>query len=177
MSDIFKELEDNYQITKRLSFSLDDYLEDNCDDEELTFLTSDDGIKPPPSTPVVFEVPFLQSSCFFYEPDCDSSNSVEYEIQGVPKSKLLIFSENAFYKMPTNTRSDAYKIWNDAGIFQLDTLHNIESSLLSWADKSAELEILDGKIVKIKWKSGSGYVCESSWSAFVKWILCASTSG
>jgi hypothetical protein len=166
-SDVFDQLEDTIQFntkSRRFSLSIDDGY--NTDyDEEIAFLTNT------PSTTPEFEVAQLDNS-LCYDPDLVEDKL----IQDIPKSQLLISSKTdiSFHKIPKNKGCAAYKIWNEAGIPELETLHRIESSLLDWADKSAELEISDGKITKIKWKSCSGYDFQSSWTAFIKWILCAS---
>ncbi len=83
----------------------------------------------------------------------------------------------ALYKIPKNVLSDAHKIWKIATIPEVDTIYNIEHQLFEWASNNAFLEIRDNKIISIKWKSLSGYYFKSSWSAFIKWIICASVYG
>lgn len=179
--DIFQQLDNNMHFndkSRRFSLSIDGSFNTEYD-EEIEFLTSDILSV----TPNTFEVPKIDS-CIYYDPGTDNIlySSPNYNlveeilIQGIPKSQLIINSKMdiSFYKIPINRRSDPYRIWNEAGIPELETLYRIETSLLDWANKFAELKISDGKITKIKWKSNSGYEVNSSWPAFIKWILCAS---
>ena len=83
----------------------------------------------------------------------------------------------ALYKIPKNVSSDVHKIWKAAKIPEIDTMYQIERQLFEWASINATLELRNTKIISIKWKSSSGYGFKSSWTAFIKWIICASVYG
>ncbi len=190
--DLFEQLEADQFASKcrRFSYSIDDSIQvkDEHIDSELEFLYSD--ISAPPSSPAdstvgatvvpldTFQVPYLQNDNdggIYYDAD-DELLKEEQEPRNVP---LLIssYTDMTLYKIPKNITSDAYKIWKAATIPEIDTIYNIERQLFEWASNNTSLEIRDNKIVSIKWKSLRGYGFQSSWAAFIKWILCASVNG
>jgi hypothetical protein len=126
-----------------------------------------------------FQVPHLQNDNdggIYYDADDGRLKEEEQEPHNVP---LLIssYTDMTLYKIPKSITSDAHKIWKAATIPEIDTMYNIERQLFEWACNNASLEIRDNKIISIKWKSLGGYGFQSSWTAFVKWIICASVYG
>jgi hypothetical protein len=103
------------------------------------------------------------------------------DIQGslnFSKEELLISSTSDItnYKCPPRISSDARKIWKSANIPRISNAREIEILLLNWAFTYASLEIRDRKIISINWQSKSNCRCQSTWKAFIKWILCACLS-
>ncbi len=159
--DVFQLLESESFDTKCRWFSCSiDENDGEYEDNELMFLHS--GLVPPPSSPIIEDSGIIYS---------DNTNEDE--------NKYLISSKTdySFYNIPKRITSDAYKIWKDANIPETDTIYHIELKLLEWARINATLEIMDNKIISITWKSVSGCGFQSSWSAFIKWIICASVHG
>lgn len=157
--DVFEEILGTHN--RRLSLSIpEEYDTYNTYDSEIAFICKSMPIAPPPSPSSHSHIKDIQTS-------------LDY-----PKQVLFISSlhNRRVYKMPHIKSIDAYKIWNEAGI-PLNAYENIiESQLLDWAYTYAQLEIVDRKIVSIKWSGSSNSICEASWPAFLKWILCASIS-
>jgi hypothetical protein len=107
----------------------------------------------------------------------DSLTDCDKEID-VDKAMLLTSSRKnkSVYKKPSLTSGDARKLWEDAGIPTLTYMYTIEEKLLNWALNHAHLEIKDMKIQRIIWESPSSKcICKSSWNAFLRWIICASS--
>jgi hypothetical protein len=99
-------------------------------------------------------------------------------ILNFPKNKLLVFynSEPKRYKRPDTNTIDVFHIWKNANIPKVASIQDIEILLLDWAHTYASLEIdeKDKKITKITWHLLNKTICISTWSAFIKWIICAS---
>ena len=119
--------------------------------------------------------------------DDDDDNDLELESNPpTPKQPILSFSKDdlltssatniQIYKRPSKSSSDARKVWKYAKIASIATIREIEIKLLDWAFSYASLEIIDKQIIKITWRTDSNCVCMCSWTAFLRWILCASTS-
>ncbi len=83
------------------------------------------------------------------------------------------------FKIPSMKVKDARQIWIAADISEVASYNEIETKLLKWAEKSAELRVDKGRGhgLIITWKSASGCSCTAKWYSFVRWILCASLSG
>ena len=92
------------------------------------------------------------------------------------KCGLLISSplDTTLYKAPKS--GDAVMIWKYAKIPAQACIREIESGLIDWAFTYATLEVIEGHISKVIWTTQSECKCSSSWSAFIRWILCASVS-
>lgn len=104
-------------------------------------------------------------------------NSIQ-SILTYPKERLLIssFSDKQLYRQPNKKSYDARKIWRYAKVSHNATIREIEMKLLDWAFTYASLVIENNTIKSITWNIHSGDKCASSWSAFLKWIICASLS-
>jgi hypothetical protein len=80
------------------------------------------------------------------------------------------------YKIPTEKANDVREIWMQAKIAEEETAYNIEIKLICWAFDFAIANVDKRKITKITWITSSGCKCDSTWKAFLNWIICASTS-
>lgn len=90
---------------------------------------------------------------------------------------MPIYSYNKIkYKIPTDKAKDAREIWLQAKIGDEEIAYNIELKLICWAFDFAIANVSHNKITKITWITSSGCKCDSTWKAFLNWILCASTS-
>jgi hypothetical protein len=98
-------------------------------------------------------------------------NNIHYEIQ------LISQENNIEIKKPTNSSTDAFKIWSMANIPDSTTIRQIEIYLIEWALKYATLEIdIENKLIKsIKWTTSQNYSCSSTWKAFLSWIICSTS--
>lgn len=98
-------------------------------------------------------------------------NNIHYEIQ------LISQENNIEIKKPTNSSTDAFKIWSMANIPDSTTIRQIEIYLIEWALKYATLEIdIENKLIKsIKWTTSQNYSCSSTWKAFLSWIVCSTS--
>ncbi len=94
-----------------------------------------------------------------------------------PREFLLIssLSNKNLYKIPPKSSYYARKIWEEAGIPNMECLYKIEMKLLDWAFINARLEI-DTSIKSITWTSANNTKYTTSWKTFLKWIICASTN-
>jgi len=92
------------------------------------------------------------------------------------KAGLLISSplDTTLYKVPKS--GDVVNIWKYAKIPAQACIRDIESGLIDWAFTYATLEVTEGRISKVIWTTQNDCKCSSSWSAFIRWILCASIS-
>jgi hypothetical protein len=93
-----------------------------------------------------------------------------------PISKLVSAGRaDKKFKIPSPKVKDARQIWISADIGDIASYNEIETKLLKWAEKFAEIKTeRKGHGVIITWKSASGCVCTAKWYSFVRWILCAS---
>lgn len=93
-----------------------------------------------------------------------------------PISKLVSAGRaDKKFKIPSIKVKDARYIWISADIDDVASYNEIETKLLKWAEKYAEIKIeRKGYGLIITWKSVSGCVCTAKWYSFVRWILCAS---
>lgn len=185
--DVFDELDQiKRQSNIRRSFSLPDSYND-----DVLLSSIDDTIEypdpPPPSPelelyPITIEIPDDNLNNITYSQNSDDEIDLHInDIQNFinfPKTELIISSpyDNKLYKQPSKKSFDARYIWKSAKIPSVSYIYNIECLLLNWAYTYADLEIIDTKINKIKWKSKSNCECESTWRGFLKWIICASLS-
>jgi hypothetical protein len=80
------------------------------------------------------------------------------------------------YIIPSKSAYDARRIWKRARIPHYSIVRDIETKLVNWAFKYAQLKIVDNKIQMISWITHSKCICSSTWSAFIKWMLCACLS-
>lgn len=190
--DVFEELDQIQSQTKlrRFSLSLPEIDQDTIDQELANI---NELLYPSPTPPPSPQITYDKSSIILQIPDednfyldpfpIDSSESEDEtpisDIQSTlhfSKDDLLISSYNdkTLYKKPSRKSSDARKIWKQAKIPKASVIHDIESLLLDWAFTHSFLEIEDKKIKSIIWRSKSNCRCQSTWPAFLKWILCAS---
>ena len=149
-------------------------------DRRFSFSIPEDSPPTPPSTPrLTIHIP--------EENDNDLElDDLELESNPpTPKQPTLDFSKeelltsstsNQIYKRPSKKALDARKVWKYAKIPSVATIREIEIKLLDWAFTYASLEIIDKKIILITWRTHSNCVCSCSWTAFLRWIVCASTS-
>jgi hypothetical protein len=182
-------------------FILNDYLYENdvkqlltevfedCDlvttnkQRRLSFSVPDD-VKKITSTQETFTarlpilIPGEEDDVFFFLENCNDIvetfpiNPIQTSLDS--RDVLLITTENPkLYRIPPNTTADTRRIWIHANIPQAARIRDIEMKLLDWAFTYANLEIIDKKITWIDWKLGNT-TCGSTWSAFLKWILCGS---
>lgn len=189
--DIFDELEGIKQIPRRFSLSLPD----EFDDVHMDTIEQNIEIpSAPPSSPQQEPIPTqrltiqIPDDDFYLDLNDNSYNSSDDEkdepikdIQGslgFSKEDLLISSirDIMLYKCPPRKSFDARKIWKLAKIPRRAYIREIETLLLDWAFTYAVLEISGKKIVKISWTSKSNCHCQSTWPAFIRWIVCASVS-
>lgn len=93
-----------------------------------------------------------------------------------PISKLVSAGRNnKKFTIPSLKVKDARQIWISANIEDVASYNEIETKLLKWAEKNAEICCdKKGHGLIITWKSASGCVCTAKWYSFVRWILCAS---
>jgi len=196
--DVFDEIDIIRSTDKirRFSFSIpNDDINNNKNDLEL--LTINSPYEPPTPPPSPELISYDKSSIVIQIPDSDDFNlyldttlinssdseddTLISDIQpflNYSKKDLLIYSERDLnvYKKPPRKSFDARKIWKQAKIPKTANIYIIESLLLDWAFSHAYLEIKDKKIKKIKWISKSQCRCESTWHAFLKWIVCSTVS-
>jgi hypothetical protein len=190
-TDVFEELEEirTQNKLRRFSFSIPES-DHNPIEIELANINNFNVSPTPPSSPqiiydkssITLQIP--EDDNFYLEAfPIDSSESDDdkpiSDIQTTlhfSKEDLLISSHNdrTVYKKPSRKSADARKIWKQAKIRRSAVTSDIESLLLDWAFTHAFLEIEGKKIKSIIWKSKSNCRCQSTWAAFLKWILCAS---
>jgi hypothetical protein len=93
-----------------------------------------------------------------------------------PISKLVSAGRaDKKFKIPSLKVKDAQQIWISADIGDIASYNEIETKLLKWAEKCAEIRCeKKGHGLIITWKSASGCVCTAKWYSFIRWILCAS---
>ena len=96
-----------------------------------------------------------------------------------PISKLVSAGmDNKKFTIPSLKVKDARQIWISADIADVASYNEIETKLLKWAGKNAEIRTEQNKRSEhgliITWKSVSGCSCTAKWYSFVRWILCAS---
>lgn len=176
--DVFDEIrqDDFLNRSRQFSFSIPDDSDFKVD-EELNSLLSTSKTALFIDPPITSEED-TSNYTFFYETDDEQEALIMNDIQSsltFPKTELLLSSKNdkVFYKMPSKSAKDVYTIWKAARIPRAATRYNIEILLLDWAHTHATLEIVDKRIAYIKWKSVNNSICEATWSAFLKWFLCA----
>jgi hypothetical protein len=104
----------------------------------------------------------------------DLQGAIDY-----PKECLLITPpDNTFlYTMPPPSTADTRHIWIQAHIPKRACIRDIEYLLLDWAYTYAHLEIVDRRVKYIAWPTSSGCVCQATWAAFLRWIICATPAG
>jgi hypothetical protein len=181
--DIFDELEGIKKSPRRFSLSLPKEFDDVHMD------TIEESIQIPPAPPPsprptiqISDEDYIDLNIHSYHSSDEEQEPQQIkDIQsslGFSKEDLLISSllDKTIYKCPPRKSFDARKIWKLAKIPQRTYIRNIEILLLDWAFTYAVLEISGKKIVKITWTSKSNCRCESTWAAFVRWIVCASVS-
>jgi hypothetical protein len=115
----------------------------------------------------------------YLEPEEDSIGVVKLNLAD-PISKLVSSSRtDKKFKIPSMKVKDARQIWIAADISDVASYNEIETKLLRWAEKNAEVRLDNGRGhgLIITWKSASGCSCTAKWYSFVRWILCASLSG
>jgi hypothetical protein len=95
-----------------------------------------------------------------------------------PKTDLLISNnfDTILYKRPSKKSPDVRYVWKSARIPKYANIMNIEILLLNWVYTFGSLEIIDKQITKVKWFSKNNSLCESTWRAFLTWILCGCIS-
>jgi hypothetical protein len=153
------------------------------------------GVSPPSSPPLRpntdERVAVLIPEDDFYLNDLDAAADDDSEAGGpeplkdiqdmldYPKDCLLITSHysKVFYKRPGHAAADARHIWKQAHLPRSACIQDIEYLLLDWAFTYAHLEIKDRTVREVAWLTKSQCVCRSTWSAFLHWILCASSTG
>jgi hypothetical protein len=166
--------ENYYSAERELSYDIFDELNYRLNTNRFSFSIPEDSPPTPPSTPrLTIHIP-------------EEKDDLELESNPpTPKQPILDFSKeelltsstsNQIYKRPSKKSGDARKVWKYAKIPSIATIREIEMKLLDWAFTYASLEIIDKKIRLITWRSHSNCLCSSSWTAFLRWILCASTS-
>jgi hypothetical protein len=110
------------------------------------------------------------------EPEDDSIGVIKLNLAD-PISKLVSASRtDKKFKIPSIGVRDARQIWIAADISDVASYNEIETKLLKWAEKGAELRADKGRGhgLIITWKSASGCACTAKWYSFIRWILCAS---
>ena len=193
-TDVFEELDQikTQNKLRRFSFSIPDNFPDHESIEiELANINQSNVSPTPPPSPqitcdkstITLQIPDDLNN-FYLEPfPIDSSESEDdkpiSDIQSTihfSKEDLLISSymDRTLYKKPSRKSADARKIWKQAKIPKAAISRDIESLVLDWAFTHASLEIKGKKIQSITWTSKSNCNCQSTWRAFLKWILCAS---
>ncbi len=113
------------------------------------------------------------------DPEIDSIGVVKLNLAD-PISKLVNAGRtDKKFKIPSTKVKDARQIWIAADIGDIASYNEIETKLLKWAEKAAELRVDKGRGhgLIITWKSASGCECTAKWYSFIRWILCASLSG
>ena len=116
---------------------------------------------------------------YLLEPEEDSIGVVKLNLAD-PISKLVNAGRtDKKFKIPSTKVKDARQIWIAADISEVASYNEIETKLLKWAEKAAELRVDKGRGhgLIITWKSASGCSCTAKWYSFVRWILCACLSG
>ncbi len=95
-----------------------------------------------------------------------------------PREVKLISStdDTIRYMIPSKNANDARRIWKRARIPYYSNATEIETRLISWAFKHAQIKVVDDTIRTISWLTHSNCICTSTWSAFIKWMLCASSN-
>jgi hypothetical protein len=172
-NDVFDELFQSR--AQRFSMSMpNDEDENECDDKEMAFLNYLQSLSRPPS-------PNSDAIDSMYYYDTDNESSPIKDIQTLlpfPKNELIITEkyDTKLYKIPPKTSLDAHTIWKAANIPQMANLYTIEWRLLDWAYTYADIFINNKKVIRVQWKSANKSLCEASWSAFLKWIMCACNS-
>jgi hypothetical protein len=183
--DIFDELEEDLAKSKRrFSLSLPKEF-----DDDVSLDSIEESIQVPPAPPPSpTQRPTIEISdedsylnLHSYNSSDDEKEEPIKDIQGslgFSKEDLLISSTRdiMLYKCPPRKSFDARKIWKLAKIPRRAYIREIETLLLDWAFTYAVLEISGKKIVKISWTSKSNCHCQSTWPAFIRWIICASVS-
>ncbi len=188
--DVFDELE-TLKKSRRFSLSLPEDFDDIHLESVEQFIQTPSA---PPSSPQLEPVPTerltiqVPDDDFYLDLNENSYHSSDEEKEtqikdiqtslGFSKEDLLITSlaDKTLYKCPPQKSFDARKIWKLAKIPRHAYIRDIETLLLDWAFTYAVLEISDKKIVNITWKSKSNCRCESTWPAFLRWMLCATVS-
>lgn len=84
--------------------------------------------------------------------------------------------DKTVYFMPPKTSGDTRKIWRYAKIPAWAFARDIEIQLIDWAYTYADLVIEDRQIKKITWTTKSNSKCSSTWTAFIRWIICSTLS-
>ncbi len=95
-----------------------------------------------------------------------------------PKELLLITQRNNtfLYTMPEPASADVRSIWIQAHIPKRACIQDIEYLLLDWAYTYAHLEIVDKYVKYVVWPTSGNCVCQASWPAFLRWIICATSA-
>lgn len=183
--DLNKLIAENYYSSEG-QIAYDNDVFDELNSFGTRFLISED-IVPPPPPPTPDQTPRLrliipEEKYDDVELDMVESNlPTPINIQQTldfSKELLMISSiyDNTICKIPSKKSQDARKIWEYAKIPSVATVREIEYKLLDWAYTYASLEIVDNKIIRITWHSHSNCTCISTWSAFLKWIICSTKS-
>ena len=96
-----------------------------------------------------------------------------------PKECLLTasYDNKTFYTIPPLSAADARHIWIHAHIPRQACIQDIEYLLLDWAYTYAHLEISDRRVKHIAWPTSSNCICQATWPAFLRWIICATPTG
>jgi hypothetical protein len=113
-----------------------------------------------------------------YEEESPSFSPSPTNYVNSPHEVKLISAANDMlrYTIPSKDAYDARRIWKRARIPHYSNVRDIETRLISWAFKHAQIKVVDDTITKISWLTHSNCICTSTWSAFIKWMLCASSS-
>ncbi len=105
--------------------------------------------------------------------DTDIYKNNTYQNLNIRVSPTSIYN-HTIYTIPPKTSADARKVWESAKIPNKASLDIIEYKLSEWVINNTDYKIDNGIIYEISWTTPSGNICQTRWSTFVKWILCAS---
>jgi hypothetical protein len=185
--DLTTFITDNYYTCDTDVFDELDSIQRPVSRNRFSFSIPEDVIPPPPpSSPdltprLTIDIPEdkhddVELTTFELDSNPPTPSNIQFNID-FNKDILLISSDSKqIYRRPPKSSIDARKVWRYAKIPSIATIREIEYKLLDWAFTYASLEITDKKIKRITWRTHSNCVCSCSWPAFLRWIVCASTS-
>ena len=105
----------------------------------------------------------------------------EHDYTDITSYRNVILVSNPFdtkyIPQPPPSSYDAYTIWVQADIPYQSSLRMIEIKLIDWAFSHAIVDAFyknDTYVLTVTYKTSRGTLHFTSWSVFLKWIVCAS---